>query len=149
MSFHKRKKKHNNPSSVILSSTPDNPISFSTLSDYPIDEKDQIDKQLAANNHQSDTNGVAKMICDNNNKGSIILNHKTEKNKELCDVEVDHDLKNQTNHLSDMNQVSSLCKTSTTASVSKSKFIMLTRLFKPWKWKRKKKSEKNLKGMLY
>lgn len=45
-------------------------------------------------------------------------------------------------------QLSSGKMTSSTPSSNsaKRKFIILTRLFKPWKWKRKKKSEKCLKG---
>lgn len=38
--------------------------------------------------------------------------------------------------------------TSSSSSSAKRKFIVLTRLFKPWKWKRKKKSEKSAKGKL-
>lgn len=151
MSFHKRKKKHTNSSSVVLSSTPENPISFPTLpSQTYLDEKELASRVLAANHHQSDSNGVAKMTCDNNNKdGNIVVSLEGgEQDKAICDGEVaDHDLKSEPNHCEANQVATSNVKTSTSSSSSaKRKFIVLTRLFKPWKWKRKKKPEKNPKG---
>lgn len=146
MSFHKRKKKQSNSPSVVLSSTPDNPISFPTLSDYPAhDEKDLAGRgqPLVGASHPSDSNGVAK-TCDNNNKDN---SHENGQDKVQRDSELDHhhDLKSHSNNSSDPSQAIATSKMSTSSSTAKRKFIVLTRLFKPWKWKRKKKSEKGVK----
>lgn len=120
-------------------------------------ERDQSDKPLAAS-HASDSNGVAKMTCDNNNKDghsvvvAIVENgpEKAIQRQIEAAAVAEYDLKNQVaNHL-DLSQHDAVCnKTSTSPSSSaKRKFIVLTRLFKPWKWKRKKKSEKSVKGKL-
>lgn len=158
MSFHKRKKKQTiNSSAAVLTSTPDNPISFAALSGYSVCvERDQSDKPLAAS-HASDSNGVVKMTCDNNNKDGHSVVAIVENGPEKAiprQIEAaavaENDLKSQVANQSDLSHHDAVCnKTSTSPSSSaKRKFIVLTRLFKPWKWKRKKKTEKSVKGKL-
>ena len=157
MSFHKRKKKQVNSSAVVLSSTPDNPISFPALPGYSVSEEKDQTGQLLTTSHPSDSsNGVAKMTCDNNNKNgaNVVASHENGQDRKMPPHQVDaadHDLKSQVANHSDSSQhpvVSHKTSTSSSSSSAKRKFIVLSRLFKPWKWKRKKKSDKTVKGKL-
>ena len=118
MSFHKRKKKQTiNSSAVVLTSTPENPISFpaslpsGTYSVCEVDKSDQIGKSLAAS-HASDSNGVAKMTCDNNNKdGHPVVSLVVENGQDKANSRHDppgeaepNDLKNQVANHSDTSQ---------------------------------------------
>lgn len=138
MSFHKRKKKQTK--STVVSPPEENPISFDTT-------EENVNKQIhILNSPPSELNGGFQMACDNNNKENTGL-----ANTENCQNKIssngEHEQNKSLSHNTETCNSSSSNKTSNTSSTRR-KFIVLTRFFIPWKWRRKKKADKSLKGKI-
>lgn len=173
MSFPKRKKKQN--SSIFVAT----PIADEILNGVhlfcPSNESDSAEnrKELTENNDLN-LNGVYKILnCDNNNKnidtdeknGIDIINDDNELISSIPaatntttmttipDLNInitnnDHLIESQQQQ-QQQQQLNNNVAAANKFSSAKRKFLILTRLFKPWKWKRKRSTnEKSIKGNL-
>ncbi|KAI7690072.1 Phosphatase and actin regulator 2 [Sarcoptes scabiei] len=156
MSFHKRKKQQR--VGLTLSSTPNDNDTPSILSN-PIDSSNKTNSVVnynpelkeSQNNFTmtSNINGdVMRPSCDNNNTKELFSNTlnrqlaESLKNGSINDP--DSKIKSMTDFADSLNN-GTTASTNTKLTSAKRKLLILSRLFKPWRWKRKNRtSEKSV-----
>lgn len=142
MSFHKRKKKSKQPSATTEPSSTEAEESSAPF-DSPREETKPSTTTILNNTiSPSDSNGICRSAvvstCDNNNKDGCAENGQSKQ------TEVENS--NESRNIVQQPKPSTTTTTVNHSSTAKRRFIVLSRFFSPWKWRRKKKSEKNFKG---